>query len=394
MEGLASSRVDTLRFAGGESDRRMRSRLGMRGRHRVIAVFGTTSTVPGSLAHELSPVVEAIVAAAARANAVIVTGGTDAGMIRLVGRACAGRARLIGVVPEGALNDAAGGIGLEEHHDHVVLADGSAWGDETPQLERVIDAIAAGSPVVAVLLGGGDVSQREVDGQLHAGRTVVVVAGSGRLADSLATTPPDAGDVVVVDAADGSLAIGGLLSRLLSRRTHRRLRDRVAALSALPPIRRPRPSYEPFLGYAARVRYPKLADAITDAEEAVRDAYIATDTEALEEQRRFRSMRLATVLVGAATTTFAAVQVAIPDTTWPAITVTTLAAAGTAITAAARRGGSFEGYLRQRTAAEGLKSAYFYRLTLEPLGDKAAEARRRQEFAQNVARLRHGKPKS
>jgi hypothetical protein len=360
----------------------------------VIAVFGSTASLDNGLAHEIAPVVGAIVDAACSAQAVIVTGGTDAGVIRLVGRASVGRTRLIGVVPQGAIEASKGDVELEQHHDHVVLATGEAWGDETPELERIVSAITDGQPMVGILLGGGEVSLREVQGQLRAGHPVIVVAGSGRLADTLALTPPDAGDVIVVDAADGALAIAGLITRLLSRRKRRRLRDRIPALSALPSARRPKPSYEPFLGFAARVRYPKLADAIGEAEDLVRDAYIASDTEALEEQRRFRSMRLATVVVGAATTTIAAVQVAIPDVTWPAIAVTTLAAAGTAITAAARRGGSFEGYLRHRTAAEGLKSAYFYRLSLEPLGDKVAEAKRRQEFAQGVARLRHGKPKS
>jgi hypothetical protein len=72
------------------------------------------------------------------------------------------------------------------------------------------------------------------------------------------------------------------------------------------------------------------------------------------------------------------------------VVVTTLAAGGTALTAAARRDGAFEGYLRQRTAAERLKSAFFIRLAHEPATDEVSEGRLRQEFAQNAVRMRHG----
>jgi hypothetical protein len=384
--------VATLTLGPGDSDATVRSRLGRRGKSPVIAVFGTTASIDDDLVKRLSTVIEAIVGAASDAGAVIVTGGTDAGIIRLVGRAGHKRATLIGVAPEAVINDPSIAVELEPHHDQVVLAPGSTWGDETPELEKVVDALSAGSPVCAVLLGGGDVSRNEVDGQLRARRPVVVVAGSGRLADDLATNPPDAGDVILVDVADGRLALQGLLSALLTKgkRKRRRLRDRVAALSALPSWRRPRPAYQPFLGFAARSRFPELAPDITEAEAAVRDAFIESDTAALEEQRRYRFVRLSIVIVGALTTTFAAVQVAIPNTAWPAVVVTTLAAGGTALTAAARRDGAFEGYLRQRTAAERLKSAFFVRLAQEPAADAAIEGRLRQQFAQDVVRMRHG----
>ena len=167
----------------------------------------------------------------------------------MIGRAARSRVRLLGVAPLGMLDGQGGDVTTEPHHDVIVGAPGAAWGDETPEMERVIDALSSGCRVVAVLLGGGEVSLAEVEGQLRAGRPVVVVAGSGRLADELARMPPDTGDVIVVDMADGSLAIKGALTALLTRGSRRRLRDRVSALSALPSARRPRPAYEPFLGF-------------------------------------------------------------------------------------------------------------------------------------------------
>jgi hypothetical protein len=82
---MVSDVVDTLRIPAGESNRRVRSRLGTRKKRPVIAVFGSTASLDNGLAHEIAPVVGAIVEAACSAEAVIVTGGTDAGVIRLVG---------------------------------------------------------------------------------------------------------------------------------------------------------------------------------------------------------------------------------------------------------------------------------------------------------------------
>lgn len=149
-------------------------------------------------------------------GAFVVDGGTDAGVMRLMGQA---RARtgaafpLVGVAATGtvALPGTAPShpeaASLEPHHTHFVLVPGAKWGDESPWLSRVAGALAAGAPSVTVLVNGGEIARQDVSRSIQAGRPVVVVAGSGRTADTLAAALRGEAD----DAQAKTLATSGLL---------------------------------------------------------------------------------------------------------------------------------------------------------------------------------------
>jgi hypothetical protein len=136
----------------------------------------------------LAPLVEAL-------GACVVDGGTDAGVMRLMGEAYAEIGAgfpLIGVASAGTVAlpnnipprpDAAA---LEAHHGHFVLTPGEDWGDEAPWLARVASVLAEGVPSVTVLVNGGRVAMEDVLLSVRGRRPVIVVAGSGRLADVLA----------------------------------------------------------------------------------------------------------------------------------------------------------------------------------------------------------------
>ncbi len=62
-------------------------KLGIRGRMPVLAVAGTTTELEPALAKALLPALRAAVAAAASEGAAIVTGGTDAGVLHVLGLA-------------------------------------------------------------------------------------------------------------------------------------------------------------------------------------------------------------------------------------------------------------------------------------------------------------------
>jgi hypothetical protein len=87
-------------------------------------------------------------------------------------------------------------VPLEPHHTHFVLVDGDAWGDETPALLALAGALARLAPSVAVICGGGAVTRTEVAGHQRAGRPIVAVAGSGRVADELPASGVAPGRVV------------------------------------------------------------------------------------------------------------------------------------------------------------------------------------------------------
>jgi glycosyltransferase involved in cell wall biosynthesis len=196
-----------------------------RGRPALVLVGGA-----GDLPDDqgLDSLFAEIVALCERLRASVVDGGTDAGIMQLVGKArAAARAQvpLVGVAAEGtvlvpgvepACEDA---YPLEPNHSHFVLVPGSEWGDEVPWLGRVAEALAGGASVATVLVNGGDVARRDVEASVEAGRAVVVVAGSGRAADELAGEA-DGGSLasgLVVVAAPA--AVPGELARLLGGRS-------------------------------------------------------------------------------------------------------------------------------------------------------------------------------
>ena len=131
----------------------------------------------------------AVVPAVVRHGAVVVDGGTDSGVMRLIGRARSAEGAdfpLVGVAAEGTVTlpgaapPCADAAELEPNHTGFLLAPGSAWGDEAPWITSVAAAIAGRRASVTVLANGGEIAYTDVNGSLAHGRPVVVLAGSGR----------------------------------------------------------------------------------------------------------------------------------------------------------------------------------------------------------------------
>lgn len=159
----------------------------------VVLVGGADGMQPELADRARAAISEAIVPAVQAAGAVLVSGGTDAGVMAMAGearRAGLGTFPLVGVVPSelvdlpGSPTDASAEV--QPDHTHIVAVPGGRWGAETPWLMATADLIAGSHPVVVVLLNGGDVSWSEVGAGVERGRRVVVVAGTGRAADELA----------------------------------------------------------------------------------------------------------------------------------------------------------------------------------------------------------------
>ena len=177
----------------------------------VVVVGGAAGLDDGEIAG-LELLAAGIVRASAACGAAIVDGGTDAGVMRLVGLAGAAAGTpvpLVGVVVRAlaGLPDrpAVGSMAaLEPRHTHFVLVPGSSWGDEAPWIARVAGEIAAGRPSVTVLVNGGEIAWTDVAESLRAGRPVLAVAGTGRTADALAAAvagrPADARAAALVRA--------------------------------------------------------------------------------------------------------------------------------------------------------------------------------------------------
>jgi len=170
-----------------------------------------------------------IACAAVEVGALILDGGTQSGVMALMGQGVADRGRqsiLLGVAPagkvtypggpaeEGSLED---GAPLDSNHSRFVLVEGDQWGDETHTMFELAAALGAGIPVVTVLVHGrtDSVAKKEVLCSVRQRWPVVVVQGSGPLADEIAawwqkkqteTTPPFIPDPVIAEiVADGDI---------------------------------------------------------------------------------------------------------------------------------------------------------------------------------------------
>lgn len=173
--------------------------LGLTGPRPTLVLIGGADGLGDAGLAGLRPLFRETLAPLVAALAVaVVDGGTDAGVMRLMGQARAETGAtfpLIGVSARGTValptadgrdRPAPGPVPLEPHHTHFVLVPGAEWGDESPWLARVAGALAGGAPVVTVLVNGGAIAWEDVAQSVAAGRPVLVIAGSGGTADTLA----------------------------------------------------------------------------------------------------------------------------------------------------------------------------------------------------------------
>lgn len=130
-----------------------------------------------------------------RLRTAVVDGGTDSGVMRLMGRGRRDSGRefpLVGVAPEALVKlpgeppQHADAAELEPNHTHFVLVPGRSWGDEGPWLARLGAAVGGGSRSATVLVNGGEIALRDAERSVASGTPVIVLAGSGRTADALA----------------------------------------------------------------------------------------------------------------------------------------------------------------------------------------------------------------
>jgi hypothetical protein len=132
----------------------------------------------------------------------VVDGGTQSGIMQMMGQARALYGLtfpLIGIAPlskveyPGYTNDAKEAE-LNADHTHFVLVEGDAWGDESELILGLTRALAAHQqpgqkPALGLLINGGQVSRKEVylaaTKELHI--PMIIIEGSGRAADEIAT---------------------------------------------------------------------------------------------------------------------------------------------------------------------------------------------------------------
>jgi predicted Rossmann-fold nucleotide-binding protein len=200
----------------------LRDALGIAVPAPVVLISGGADTFDPAIAPKLTQLIgRGLLRAGRAAGAVFIDGGTDAGVMALIGRAAGAGAEpitLIGVAPEALVQDpsisptetAGDRVALAPNHTHFVLTQGNTWGAETPVMFDLAQAIAGKLPVIVVVIGGGQGTLSEI---LHAVRRhwrVLIIAGSKGAADELLAqwtteVAKDDDPVIAEILADGDL---------------------------------------------------------------------------------------------------------------------------------------------------------------------------------------------
>ena len=195
----------------------MTAALGIAGPRPVLLVIGGAAGLPKNAEASLRALVDAgVVPAVETVGPVIVDGGTDAGIMAIVGGAIAAahvQVTVLGVAPGGRVTwqgdtrpGISGATDLEPHHSHFILADSDSWGGETPLLFEVVEAIADPARTVALIAGGGPGTVREVVSAVRRGIPVIALAGSGGVAEDLAAAAAAREANTVPKSVDSELA--------------------------------------------------------------------------------------------------------------------------------------------------------------------------------------------
>jgi SLOG in TRPM, prokaryote len=163
--------------------------------HALIMVFGGAKGLDDSRKVRLAELfTDAIAPIAGELGTLIIDGGTQSGVMAMMGEAFArdGReSRLLGIAPAGkvtypgAPSDASIGDGapLDPNHSHFVLVESDEWGGETRTMFKL--AAAFNVTVATILINGGQIAGNEALQSVRNGWPVLVVESSGRFADEV-----------------------------------------------------------------------------------------------------------------------------------------------------------------------------------------------------------------
>jgi len=185
----------TIHITQGQiSGKEMLKQLGIQSGAPVIVFMGGAAKMSSEDGVKLERAIsDGVARAAVELNANVVDGGTDSGTMGMLNSALRERNHTgfyIGVAPDQLthLPNAPTNGHLEplgDAHTHYVLVEGEHWGDELKPMYALVDALAEGVPSLGILVNGGMGTENELDENISDDRKVMVLDGSGRLADKI-----------------------------------------------------------------------------------------------------------------------------------------------------------------------------------------------------------------
>lgn len=168
-------------------------------RPTIFISGGASNMRPEDIERTREIIDQGIAAFAAAHNITVIDGGTEAGVMQMIGQARAQQGYkfpLIGVAPvervaypgwQGRKAEAA----LQAGHSHFVLIESDEWGDESQMIVNLTRAIAnRDRPMLGILINGGKIAEKDVFLATATGANripILIVDGSGRTANKIST---------------------------------------------------------------------------------------------------------------------------------------------------------------------------------------------------------------
>jgi hypothetical protein len=121
-------------------------------------------------------------------RAVVVDGGTQAGIMTEIGKQRKQNKfsfPLIGVVFDSLLMKKEPQSILDPNHTHFFLIPGDEWGDESAWISKIATQIAGDKKSITILVNGGQISRTDVGYSVMEDRPTFVMRGTGRMADEI-----------------------------------------------------------------------------------------------------------------------------------------------------------------------------------------------------------------
>ncbi len=194
----SGNRAQLVRPAAGTPAADILKKLKIEKPEALIMIVGGAANVDKSLNLLLVQLLSrGIARTAAETGAMIIDGGTRAGVMELMGQGVADRGRksiLLGVAPAGRVTYPGGpkggsiseGAPLDPNHSHFVLADCDDWGCEDAVMFELAQVLAQRTPAITILVNGGEYSKNEVLKSVRQGWPLIIIEKTGRLADEIA----------------------------------------------------------------------------------------------------------------------------------------------------------------------------------------------------------------
>jgi hypothetical protein len=201
--------------------------LGLEGHRPVIVLIG--GYIPDANLEVTKQAIETIAAYTEENKVLMICGATIVGIMGLIGQtrlAHGYQFPLLGITLNNLASwpkDSRSSLclwwkkerwSLSCGYSHFILIPGERFGDDSPWIVDAASWLSRDNRSVTILANGGGVARKDINLSLTNNRPVVVLAGTGRLADELAGHPGDLSMMTVVRADDTNEIVDAIQKHL------------------------------------------------------------------------------------------------------------------------------------------------------------------------------------